>query len=114
MVLLEFQFIPASSLRQTPVQAARFVIPDIPAGDGERRRKTEPDSYQELALLFPVGALSVGVSVGLGHRLDQLPLVPGGLRTVLEGFHHLLLLASLPVLLDKAPFSHPLGFVQHH
>lgn len=71
-------------------------------------------SYQEFALLFPVGALSVGVLVGLGHRLDQLPLVPGGLRTVLQGFHHLLLLAALPVLLDKAPFRHPLGLVQHH
>lgn len=71
-------------------------------------------SYQEFALLFPLGALSIGVSVGLRHQLDQLPLVPGGLWTVLESFHHFLLLASLPVLLNKAPFSHSLRVVQHH
>lgn len=71
-------------------------------------------SYQEFALLFPLGALSIGVSVGLRHQLDQLPLVPRGLWTVLESFHHFLLLASLPVLLNEAPFSHPLRVVQHH
>lgn len=65
-------------------------------------------SYQEFALLFPLGALSVGVSMGLGHQLDQLPLVSGGLWTVLESFHHFLLFATLPVLLNKAPLRHPL------
>lgn len=71
-------------------------------------------SYQEFALLLPLCALSVGVSMGLRHQADQLPLGPRGLWTVLEGFEHFLLLASLPVLLDQAPFSHPLGVVQHH
>lgn len=57
-------------------------------------------SHQEFALLFPLGALSVGVSVGLRHQVDHLPLVPGGLWTGLESFHHFLLLAPLPVLLN--------------
>lgn len=71
-------------------------------------------AHQEFALLFPLGALSVGVSVGLRHQVDQLPLVPRGLRTVLEGLHHLLLLAPLPVLLDQPPLGHALGVIQHH
>lgn len=52
--------------------------------------------------------------MGLRHQVDQLPLVPGGLRTVLESLHHFLLLASLPVLLDEAPFSYPFCLIQHH
>lgn len=52
--------------------------------------------------------------VGLGHQVDQIPLVPRGLRAVLEGLHDLLLLASLPVLLYEAPFRYPFGLIQHH
>lgn len=70
--------------------------------------------YQESALLFPLCALSVGVTMGLRHQADQLPLGPGGLRTVLEGFHHLFLLAFLPVLLNQASLGHALRIIQHH
>lgn len=65
-------------------------------------------SHQEFALLLPLCALSIGVTMGFRHQADQLPLGPRGLRTGLEGFYHLLLLTPLPVLLDEAPFSHPL------
>lgn len=70
--------------------------------------------YQEFPLLLPLGALSVSVLVGLCHQVDQIPLVPGGLWAVLEGLHHLLLLASLPVLLYEAPLRYPFGLIQHH
>lgn len=35
---------------------------------------TQLKAYQEFALLFPAGALGVGVPVGFGHHPDQLPL----------------------------------------
>lgn len=65
-------------------------------------------SYQEFAVLFPLCALSVGMPMGLCHQPDQVPLGHSGLWTGLQGLHHLLLFAFLPVLLNKAPFSHPL------
>ena len=52
--------------------------------------------------------------VGLRHQVDHLPLAVSGLWTVLEGFHHFLFLASLPVLFNQTPFSHPLRVIQHH
>lgn len=71
-------------------------------------------SYQEFTFLFPLRALSVGVPVGLRHMADQVPLGPSGFWTGLEGFYYLLLFALFPVLLNQAPFSHPLRVVQHH
>lgn len=71
-------------------------------------------SHQELAFLFPVGSLCVGVAVSLGHHVDELPLRPAGLGPRLQGLHDLLLLPLLSVLLDQAPFGHPLGVVQNH
>lgn len=70
--------------------------------------------YQELAFLFPAGALGVGVPVGLGCHADQLPLCRVGLRPDLQRPHHLLLLPLLPVLLDQTPLGHALRIVQHH
>lgn len=78
------------------------------------RQRKKTGSYQEFALLLPLGALSIGVPVGIGHHVDQFPLGAAGLRPVLERLDQLLLLAALPVFLNQTPLGHPLGVVQHH
>lgn len=71
-------------------------------------------AYQELAFLFPAGALGVGVPVGLGHHPDELPLCGVWLRPRLQRPHHFLPLPSLSILLDQSPLGHALRLVQHH
>lgn len=71
-------------------------------------------TYQKLALLFPAGALGVGVSVGVGYHPDQLPLRTVRLRPHLQRPHHLLPLPFFSILLDETALGNALWLVQHH
>ena len=83
--------------------------------DGPRSQTRHPAlPHQKLPTLLPLGALGVGVSVGLGHQVDELPLRVRGLRPGLKRPYQLVLLTLLAVLLDQTPLGHAFTVVQHH
>lgn len=67
----------------------------------DKRNTFVANTHQKFALLFPGGALGVGVSVGFGHHPDQLPLCRVWHWPGLQHANHFLPLPSLPVLLDQ-------------
>lgn len=80
----------------------------------DERKALVENAHQKFALLFPGGALGVGVSVGFGHHPDQLPLCRVRFGPGLQHADHFLLLPSLPVLLDQTALGYTLRVIQHH